>query len=549
MTAVEEGELLTRITIPPLPADAGAGYSTVAVGADSKAIARAAALVRGNGTIDERARGARLRLASAHAPHRNGGGAPGRRGHRGRGARSGRERSATTSSRSATSTAAPSTGARWRAWWRGARCARRSRREAPRMVDAGTVQAIEFTINGERVQGDGRVAAAARPLPPRHAGAEGHPRRLRHRQLRRLLGDRQRQADQELHDARAAGRRRRDRDGRGARAGRRADAGAAGLPRAARPPVRLLHARAGDGGDVPAAPQPEPERRGDPPRGPRQHLPLHRLREHHPIDRDARPRAGRARRRQHEHDARTETAVETRERRLGQSVPRVEDRRLLQGQGEFVDDVWMHRTGYAHFVRSPYGHARIVSIDVSRALSLDGVYAVAHRRRGQGDVRGPVLPDRARARRRKLEEWPLAVDKVRYHGDAVAVVLAETRELARDAAGLVEVEYEPLPAVVDTVKAADPDAPILHETVGTNVAWQGDVRLGRHRLGARERRPRRRDRPAALPSLLLDAARVQRRGRALGAGHRHGAHQLQQPDADVRLDGDRPDARRRLATA
>ena len=156
----------------------------------------------------------------------------------------------------------------------------------------------------------------------------------------------------------------------------------------------------------------------------------------------------------------------------GQNVPRREDRRLLQGQGEFADDVWMHRQGYAHFVRSPHGHARILSVDTRRALALDGVYAVLTGEESKEMCEVPffqIAPEPAG----RIEEYPLAVDKVRYHGDAVAVVLAETRELARDAAGLVDVEYEPLTAVVDTVAAADPDAPLLHEQVGTNVAWHG----------------------------------------------------------------------------
>jgi 2-furoyl-CoA dehydrogenase large subunit len=167
----------------------------------------------------------------------------------------------------------------------------------------------------------------------------------------------------------------------------------------------------------------------------------------------------------------TETVVEL-GRWAGQSVPRSEDRRLLQGQGQFADDVWMHRQGYGHFVRSPLGHARIVSIDTRRALELDGVYAILTGEEAKEMCQVPffqIAPDPAG----RLEEYPLAVDKVRYHGDAVAVVLAETREIARDAAELVEVEYEQLPAVNDTVAAADPAAPILHEQVGTNVAWQG----------------------------------------------------------------------------
>jgi CO/xanthine dehydrogenase Mo-binding subunit len=168
----------------------------------------------------------------------------------------------------------------------------------------------------------------------------------------------------------------------------------------------------------------------------------------------------------------TVEAPESTGRWIGQSVPRREDRRLLQGQGEFTDDVWMHRQGYAHFVRSPLGHARIRSIDVTRARALDGVYAVLTGEEAKEMCAVPffqIAPEPAG----RIEEYPLAVDKVRYHGDAVAVVLAETRELARDAAGLVEVDYEPLAAVVDTVAAADPQAPLLHEQVGTNVAWHG----------------------------------------------------------------------------
>ncbi len=173
----------------------------------------------------------------------------------------------------------------------------------------------------------------------------------------------------------------------------------------------------------------------------------------------------------------TTTAPPQTETWKGQSIRRTEDRRLLQGQGEFTDDVWMHRQGYAHFVRSPLGHARIRSIDTSRAARLEGVYAIL-----TGDEVREMCPTPffqiAPEPGGRIAEYPLAVDKVRYHGDAVAVVLAETRELARDAAGLVDVDYEPLPAVVDTVAAADPEAPLLHEQVGSNVVWKGDFDWG-----------------------------------------------------------------------
>jgi CO/xanthine dehydrogenase Mo-binding subunit len=155
----------------------------------------------------------------------------------------------------------------------------------------------------------------------------------------------------------------------------------------------------------------------------------------------------------------------------GQSVPRKEDGRLLKGQGTFADDAWQRRMGYAQFVRSPHAHARIVSIDTSRAESLDGVYATLT---GEevAELTEPffqIAPEPGG----KIAEYSLAVERVRYQGDAVALVLAESREIARDAAELVEVEYEPLPAVVDTVEAAAPDAPVLHEEVGSNVVWHG----------------------------------------------------------------------------
>jgi len=172
-----------------------------------------------------------------------------------------------------------------------------------------------------------------------------------------------------------------------------------------------------------------------------------------------------------------ETVIEPTERtdRLGkwsgQSVPRKEDGRLLKGQATFADDAWQHRMGYAHFVRSPHAHARIVSIDTSRAESLDGVYATLT---GEevAELTDPffqIAPEPGG----KIAEYCLAVGKVRYQGDAVALVLAESRDVARDAAELVEVEYEPLPAVVDTLAAAGPDAPVLHEEVGSNVVWHG----------------------------------------------------------------------------
>ena len=123
---------------------------------------------------------------------------------------------------------------------------------------------------------------------------------------------------------------------------------------------------------------------------------------------------------------------------VGQSVPRKEDRRLVEGQGVFVDDIKRRGMGYLHFVRSPYAHARIESIDVSAALELPGVYGTL-----TGDEVA-ILTDPffqiAAPPGGHVKDYALAVGKVRYLGEPVVAVVAETRELARDAAELVMVE-------------------------------------------------------------------------------------------------------------
>jgi CO/xanthine dehydrogenase Mo-binding subunit len=156
---------------------------------------------------------------------------------------------------------------------------------------------------------------------------------------------------------------------------------------------------------------------------------------------------------------------------VGQSIPRREDRRLVQGQGVFFDDVKRHGMGYLHFVRSPYAHARIESIDVSAALELPGVYGTL-----TGDEVA-ILTDPffqiAADPGGQVKDYALAVGKVRYIGEPVAAVVAETRELARDAAELVVVDYEPIDVVVDARKALEDDAPVLHEEAGGNMSYTG----------------------------------------------------------------------------
>jgi 2-furoyl-CoA dehydrogenase large subunit len=160
----------------------------------------------------------------------------------------------------------------------------------------------------------------------------------------------------------------------------------------------------------------------------------------------------------------------------GQNVPRKEDKRLVQGQGTFVDDIRRHGMGYIHFVRSPYAHAHITSIDVSAAEAMKGVYGTLT---GEevASLTDPFFQISS-VPGGNIKDYALAVGKVRYVGEAIVAVVAETRELARDASELVEVEYEPLDAVTDARHALDESKPVLHEDAGGNLMWEGVYEWG-----------------------------------------------------------------------
>jgi CO/xanthine dehydrogenase Mo-binding subunit len=168
--------------------------------------------------------------------------------------------------------------------------------------------------------------------------------------------------------------------------------------------------------------------------------------------------------------------TETKPGFIGQSVPRKEDGRLVQGHGIFIDDMKRHGMGFVHFVRSPYAHARILSVDVSKALELEGVYGTL-----TGDevaIQTDPYFELTVPPGNEIKDYCLAVGKARYLGEPVAAVVAATRDLARDAAELVEVEYEPLPVLVDTERALDPDSPIIHDDPGSNIVWSGPFSWG-----------------------------------------------------------------------
>jgi carbon-monoxide dehydrogenase large subunit len=165
---------------------------------------------------------------------------------------------------------------------------------------------------------------------------------------------------------------------------------------------------------------------------------------------------------------------------LGQPVPRFEDPRLLRGGGRYIDDMVLPRMAFGHVLRSPHAHARIRSIDVARAKAAPGVLAVLTgadwQAAGWGDL--PV-PDGMRRRGGGPMYRPrfpaLVSDRVRWVGDYVAFVVAETRHQAADAAELIEVDYEPLPAIVSTADAAAPEAPRVWEDCPDNICFVHEV--------------------------------------------------------------------------
>jgi aerobic carbon-monoxide dehydrogenase large subunit len=159
-------------------------------------------------------------------------------------------------------------------------------------------------------------------------------------------------------------------------------------------------------------------------------------------------------------------------RMLGQPIKRREDPRLITGAGQFLDDITLPGLLHLAVVRSPHGHARVKGIDASAALELPGVVAVLSAKDIEGETTGSLPYEfgwEAFEDVHDFDRGPLATDKVRYVGDPVAVVISETRYGARDASAAVEVDYEPLPALVDPERALESGAPLLFEASGTNL--------------------------------------------------------------------------------
>ena len=173
---------------------------------------------------------------------------------------------------------------------------------------------------------------------------------------------------------------------------------------------------------------------------------------------------------------------------IGARIRRKEDRRLLTGVGRYVDDVPLVDPLHAAFVRSPYARARIRGVDLSGALAMPGVVGavagdVARERLGplpsEGwKMPGPTLRAVADPFVKPETQYLLAVDLAHYEGEPVAVVLADSRYAAEDAAERVAVDYEPLPAVTDAEMASQQDAPLVHPDLGDNLSARVRVTAG-----------------------------------------------------------------------
>ena len=168
---------------------------------------------------------------------------------------------------------------------------------------------------------------------------------------------------------------------------------------------------------------------------------------------------------------------------LGQSSIRIEDATLLTGRGRYTDDVDIPGAAHAFMLRSPHAHARILRMDVAAARSAPGVIAVLTGRDAAADGLGPIpcliaIQNVDGSQRADTPRQVLAIDRVRHVGDPVAVVVAETLALARDAAELIEVDYEPLPAAVDARAATEAGTAVVWDHIPRNVCFnweQGDA--------------------------------------------------------------------------
>ena len=164
---------------------------------------------------------------------------------------------------------------------------------------------------------------------------------------------------------------------------------------------------------------------------------------------------------------------------IGRTLPRTRAMRAVTGRGKYSDDISLPRTLHAAFVRSPYAHAKIRNINTVAAKSAPGVKLVMTGAELAEMCTGPWIGTLKVFDNMKAEpQYPMAVDRACWHGEAVAMIVAETRAQAEDAGEMVIVDYEELPVVIRKDKAIEPDSPVIHPGLGDNIAWEKVIGSG-----------------------------------------------------------------------
>ncbi|MBP6544929.1 MAG: xanthine dehydrogenase family protein, partial [Piscinibacter sp.] len=171
-------------------------------------------------------------------------------------------------------------------------------------------------------------------------------------------------------------------------------------------------------------------------------------------------------------------AVTEDQRHIGVAIPREGVRRLTQGRGQFVDDIELPRLAHVVFWRSPVAHMRITRIERSAAQALPGVIAVVVGAEIAAICKPWVATLAHLAGIKSAPQYPMALERATWQGEPVIAVVAETRAIAEDALGLLEVEWESLPAVLDTETALDPATPLIHPELGDNLCFTRSLDTG-----------------------------------------------------------------------
>ena len=163
---------------------------------------------------------------------------------------------------------------------------------------------------------------------------------------------------------------------------------------------------------------------------------------------------------------------------IGKSVPRPDSRRLLEGRGQFVDDIQLPRMVHAAFLRSPFAHATINGFDLTEARKVPGVVAIYTGQDFVGVIEPYVGVLSHLAGLRSAPQMPLAIDRARWQGEPTAMVVAQSRAAAEDAVELIEADLEPLPAALDAEHALEKGETVIHKDFGNNLAWERTVDVG-----------------------------------------------------------------------